>query len=91
MEVGGSKMVRMKVRLREEQLQALKGMAQEQGVSVAQLVRQSIDRWLALEERRQALLSIVGIYASGVSDLSTNHDYYLAEAYGTFGKPEDYA
>jgi hypothetical protein len=82
-------MVRMKVRLREEQLQSLKSMAQEQGVSVAQLVRQSIDRWFVLEERGQRALSIVGVYASDVTDLSTNHDTYLAAAYGEFGQVDD--
>ena len=37
----------------------------------------SIDR----EERRRRALSVVGAFASGVDDLSVNHDEYLAEAY----------
>ncbi len=33
------------------------------------------------EERRRRALSVVGAFASGVDDLSVNHDQYLAEAY----------
>ena len=33
------------------------------------------------EERRRRALSVVGAFASGVDDLSVNHDEYLAEAY----------
>lgn len=68
------KMVRMKVRLTEEQLQSLKTMAHEQGVPVAQLVRQSIDNWLALDKRRQQLLTIVGVGSSNVIKPFTKDD-----------------
>ncbi|MBI1878607.1 MAG: ribbon-helix-helix domain-containing protein [Chloroflexi bacterium] len=85
-------MVRTQIQLTEEQSQTLKAIAQEQGVSIAELIRQSIDRFIrsrnqpTLDERRQRALSIVGIASSGVPDLATEHDRYLAEAYGNFGE-----
>ena len=85
-------MVRTQIQLAEEQAQILKAMAQEQGVSMAELIRQSIDSFIrsrnqpTLDEKRQRALAIVGQFVSGVPDLSTEHDRYLAEAYGDFGE-----
>jgi metal-responsive CopG/Arc/MetJ family transcriptional regulator len=85
-------MIRTQIQLTEEQSQTLKEMAQERGVSMAELIRQSIDNFirarnqLTLEEKRRRALSIVGIASSGVTDLGVNHDDYLAEAYGDFGQ-----
>ncbi|MBE7556515.1 MAG: CopG family transcriptional regulator [Anaerolineales bacterium] len=84
-------MIRTQIQLTEEQSQTLKEMAQERGVSMAELIRQSIDNFIrtrnqpTLEEKRRRALSIVGQFASGVPDLSTEHDRYLAEVYGDFG------
>jgi hypothetical protein len=85
-------MVRTQIQLTEEQSQTLKEMAQERGVSIAELIRQSIDNFirarnqLTLDEKRRRALSIIGQFASGVPDLSTEHDYYLAKVYGDFGQ-----
>jgi len=85
-------MVRTQIQITEEQAQALKEIARERGISMAELIRQSIDGFIrarnqpTLEERRRRALSIIGIASSGVSDLATAHDRYLAEAYGDFGK-----
>lgn len=85
-------MIRTQIQLTEEQSQTLKEMAQERGVSMAELIRQSIDNFirarnqLTREEKRRKALAIMGQFSSGVSDLSTNHDQYLAEAYGDFGE-----
>jgi hypothetical protein len=85
-------MIRTQIQLTEEQSRALKMMALEQDVSVAQLIRRSIDRYLrsanqpTLDERRRRALDIIGIAASGETDLATNHDRYLAEAYGDFSE-----
>lgn len=85
-------MIRTQIQITEEQAQALKEIARERGISMAELIRQSIDGFIrarnqpTLEERRRRALSIVGIASSGVSDLATEHDRYLAEAYGDFGK-----
>ncbi|GAB4411344.1 MAG: hypothetical protein Fur0044_05310 [Anaerolineae bacterium] len=85
-------MIRTQIQLTEEQSQTLKEMAQERGVSMAELIRQSIENFirarnqLTREEKRRKALAIMGQFSSGVSDLSTNHDQYLAEAYGDFGE-----
>jgi hypothetical protein len=61
-------------------------------VSVAELIRQSIDHFIrvadepTLDEKYERALSIAGKYASEVSDLGANHDQYLIEVYGDFGK-----
>ena len=67
--------------LREEQLTALRRLARQRNVSVAELVRQSVDQLLAetpLEE--EPLWELVGIGASGAGDLAEKHDTYLARA-----------
>jgi len=85
-------MVRTQIQLTEEQAQILKEMSREKGVSMAELIRQSIDSFIrfrnqpTLAEKRQKALAIVGQFSSGVPDLSTEHDRYLAEAYGDFGE-----
>lgn len=85
-------MIRTQIELTEDQSQILKTIALKQGVSVAELIRWCIDSYVRsinqpmLDEKRQRALSVVGIASSGVRDLSTNHDHYLAETYGDFGK-----
>lgn len=82
-------MVRTQIQLTERQTQRLKALAKERGVSMAELVRQSVDTMLESpetidrEERKRRALSIIGMFRSDVPDLSTNHDQYLAEAYET--------
>ena len=80
-------MIRTQIQLTERQTQCLKALAKERGVSMAKLIRQSVDALLESpetterEERKRRALSIIGMFRSDVSDLSTNHDEYLAEAY----------
>jgi len=80
-------MVRTQIQLTERQTQRLKALAKERGVSMAELIRQSVDTLLDSpetidrEERKRRALSIIGMFRSDVPDLSTNHDEYLAEAY----------
>lgn len=81
-------MVRTQIQLTEEQSRILKRMAFERGVSMAELIRQSVDLFirsageLTPEQMRQRALSVVGIASSGVSDFGREHDRYLDEAYG---------
>lgn len=80
-------MIRTQIQLTEEQVQALKALAAEQRVSVAELIRRSVDRLtasadLGQETRRQRALAVAGRFRSGCPDLSAEHDEYLAEAYG---------
>jgi hypothetical protein len=83
-------MVRTQIQLTEEQSQILKMRALEQGISMAELIRRCIDSYIrsinqpTLDERRQRALSVVGRFTSKETDLSTEHDRYLAEVYGDF-------
>jgi hypothetical protein len=78
-------MSRTQVQLTEEQSRRPKQLAEQDNVSVAELIRRSVDRYLherqhvAPGERRERLLSVVGIGASGLTDLGESHNRYLAE------------
>lgn len=84
-------MVRTQIQLTEGQAKTLKRLAKQQQRSVADLIRQSIDLYLAqrgelpLDERYERALAMAGKYRSGDADLGRNHDRYLAEAYDTKG------
>jgi len=65
--------------LREEQVAALRHLARQRGASMAELVRQSVDRFLAdTPVEDDPLWSLVGVGASGAGDLAQHHDAYLA-------------
>ncbi|GAB4578606.1 MAG: hypothetical protein Fur0022_13420 [Anaerolineales bacterium] len=80
-------MVRTQIQLTEEQSLSLKMLAEKEKMSIAELIRQSVDQFLrthqgaSLSERRQRSLEVVGKYRSGLPDIGTNHDKYLAEAF----------
>jgi 16S rRNA U516 pseudouridylate synthase RsuA-like enzyme len=80
-------MVRTQVQLTEAQMRTLKRLAAERGVSVADLVRQSVDLFVRSvgavddQEQRQRALAVVGRFRSGRGDLAAEHDRYLDEAY----------
>jgi len=95
-------MVRTMVQLTEEQLKALKALAKARKTSVAKLVRESVAQYivtapveLTYEEKRQRALEFVRQIKAGKikahdiegkTDVSINHDKYLAEIYGTWKK-----
>ncbi len=80
-------MVRTQIQLTEEQSKSLRRLAEIDNVSLAEVIRRSVDNYIearqdvSREERKRRLLSVVGIGNSGVSDLGVNHDKYLAEIY----------
>ena len=80
-------MIRTQVQLTERQMKALRQMSASSGKSIADLVRQGIDRFLAgqpaisQEERIQREMGVAGLFQSDASDSSAHHDRYLAEAY----------
>ena len=84
-------MVRTQVQLTVEQYKALKNLATRRQVSVAELVRQSVDMLIessesiSKEERIRRALSIVGRFHSGEkgANISENHDDYLADIYAS--------
>ncbi len=78
-------MIRTQIQLTEEQAAALKRLAASKNRSMADLIRESVESYMAsgtpgesgpaLEEA----LELIGRYRSGSSDLTRNHDRYLAE------------
>jgi 16S rRNA U516 pseudouridylate synthase RsuA-like enzyme len=84
-------MIRTQIQLTEGQARTLKRLARQQQLSVAELIRQSVDLYLAnrgelpLDQQYERAMAVVGKYRSGDADLGRNHDRYLAEAYDTIG------
>ena len=84
-------MVRTQIQITDEQALMLKRLAATEGVSMAMLIRRSIDQFVQqrgdvnLAIRKQRALAIVGKYASQDSDVSQEHDRYLAAIYGEVG------
>jgi predicted DNA-binding ribbon-helix-helix protein len=80
-------MVRTQIQLTEKQSKSLKRIAASRHRSVAELIRQAVDNMIRssalvdIEERRKRALAAAGRFSSGLRDLSTEHDKYLAEAF----------
>ncbi len=80
-------MIRTQVQLTDGQMSALRRLAQEEGRSIADIVREGVEIYLrsqhrqTREERIQRALQVVGKFASGCSDVSADHDRHLAEAF----------
>jgi hypothetical protein len=67
------------VYLYEEQLAALRALAERRNVSIAELVRQGVDRLLAeISVEEDPAWDLIGMF-EGPGDLAANHDYYLYE------------
>lgn len=80
-------MVRTQIQLTKQQMGALKRASAATGKSIAEVIRQSIDQYLSRqiepgrEERVKRAIQAAGMFRSGLTDVSTRHDDYLAEAY----------
>ncbi len=80
-------MKRTQIQLTESQLFELKNLSAERHTSMADLIRQAVDSFLERvadidhEERKRRAVSAAGQFRSGLGDLATDHDRYLAEAY----------
>jgi hypothetical protein len=80
-------MLRTQIQLPEGQVSALKHLALQQHVSMAELIRRAIDLFTAspetgnLQERQQRALAAAGRFHSGQNDIASKHDDYLAEAF----------
>ena len=76
-------MIRTQVQLPEEVYHQLKRKAFEAHISFSEMVRRMITQVLNPPHRSSGAVrkakSIVGMMASGHSDISKNHDQYLAE------------
>lgn len=70
----------LQVYLRTDQLDALRALAKRRGESMAGLVRAGVDKLLQeVPPEEDPLLEVVGIYDSGIGDLSEKHDEYIAQ------------
>ena len=71
----------------EQQLDRLRRLAAESGRSIAELVRLGVDQYLGSrheptrDDRIRRARALAGGFASGLKDVSAEHNRYLAEAY----------
>jgi hypothetical protein len=78
--VAVSPMKRIQVYLRPEQIESLRWLAERRKVSIAELIRQGVDRILVeTPVKDDPLWNTIGIADSGLGDLAENHDMYIAE------------
>jgi len=79
-------MVRTQIQLTEAQHQMLKRLAQEEGLSMAEIIRKAIDYFearrtmLSDAEMRERAKKAVGMFHSDVDDVSRRHDDYFADS-----------
>ncbi|RMD66910.1 ribbon-helix-helix protein, CopG family [Candidatus Parcubacteria bacterium] len=70
----------IQVYLEARQDQALRRLAAEEGVSLSELIRRSVDLLLAeLPVEQDPAWKIVGLGSSDVSDLGTRHDEHIVQ------------
>lgn len=77
-------MVRTQIQLSEAQARALKEVAARRGVSMAEVIREAVERIIRENEEAEKWrrsLEIAGRFHSGRSDIAVEHDKYLAEDY----------
>lgn len=81
-------MIRTQIQITREQLRRLRAAAQAQGVSVAEVVRRLIDRGIEAElppsdDRWKLAEQVIGTFedVDGTSDVATDHDSYLEDAF----------
>lgn len=76
-------MIRSQIQLTDEQVHQLKEIARREGVSVAEVIRQAVDRRIANEhgDPWKRATEAVGSFNSGLPDVSERHDDYLDDAY----------
>lgn len=78
-------MIRTQISLTPQQMARLRAESFRRGVSIAQLIREAVDQTLLGEEweaRKARALAAVGcITDDAATDVSVNHDKYLAEIY----------
>ena len=81
-------MIRTQIQITEQQAAVLRAMSAERRRPIAELIRMSIDSFLQREAgiggdlKRARAKSVAGRFASSLSDVSSEHDKYLAEVIG---------
>ena len=74
-------MASVEIQFTEEQMHALRWLSEKDGRSIEELLKAGVERMYKeeYEARAQRMLNAVGKFRAGVSDISENHDKYLAE------------
>jgi len=74
-------MVSAEIQFTEDQMNGLRQLSARQGRSVDEIVRDGIEQMLKedYDARVRRLMAAAGKYDSGLSDISENHDAYLAD------------
>ena len=80
-----AQVIRTQIQLTEQQARELKALAAEQGISLAELIRRRVSErgrvTVDAKARKQRFLALAGRYHSGLSDVSSEHDRHLAQAF----------
>jgi len=79
-------LIRTQIQLTKEQATLLKKISREKHISIAEIIRRSLDPLIKNEifhmrEKRRKAQKAAGKFRSGLKDLSTRHDDYLSEAF----------
>ena len=80
-------MVRTQIQFTECQMQTLRRLSASTGKSIAHLTRDALDAYLehrvgvGANSKIERAISVAGRFASGLHDISADHDRYLAEAF----------
>lgn len=80
-------MLRTQIQLTKQQVASLKAKATAEKVSMAELIRRSIDVTLSSsslpkpQDQTQRAKAIAGRFHSGLGDMAEDHDKYLTEAF----------
>jgi hypothetical protein len=80
-------MVRTQIQLTEAQQGALRRLSDTTGRSIADLIRESVDRMISrqvLPDRDAQIkraIRLAGRFSSGATDVGAEHDRHLAEAF----------
>lgn len=80
-------MIRTQIQLTEAQVRGLKKIARLREVSVAAVIRESVDDLIASQAAGargaawEAAQAVIGKYRSGAPDAAHEHDRYLDEAF----------
>lgn len=76
---------RTMVYLDASQMEALRRKARRERVSLAELIRRAVDRYLKPEPvsppvPREAYEKLIGFFSDDATDVSERHDHYIGEA-----------
>lgn len=78
-------MIRTQIQLTERQAHALRRKAALEGVSMAAIIREAVDRAVVEDDqdaRWERAIRSFGAFTADAADIAEDHDHYLDAAYG---------